>query len=127
MSAIETRQKEDAVSQNYGTHAQDWESSGQRQAAYCESNGLNYRKFVKHRKQLLSARFETRKRRGKVVPRFVPVRSPALAQADRAITSNNQSNTIIIRLPQGSVVELPDSLQSAQLSIIFKSLGAVLC
>ena len=102
---------------DYAQHAKQWERSGKNQVAYCQAQGLNYQKFVASRSKLRHSRGRTKEQSS----RFIPVLPPATAP------TNSNPNAIILRLPKGSVIELPSTLTPAQLSTVFKSLGAHLC
>ena len=127
MLAYATSKEADTGTQDYAAHAQRWEESGQSQQRYCTAQGLNYKKFVKYRQQLLSSRGQSKQRGVKAHRQFIPVYSTEPTPKEGAIKGNSPANTILLRLPQGSVVELPTTLKPIQLSTIFKSLGAVLC
>ncbi len=102
---------------DYAQHAKQWEQSGKKQVAYCQAQGLNYQRFVTSRSNLRHLRGRTKEQSS----RFIPVLPPATAP------TNSNPNVIILRLPKGSVIELPSTLSPAQLSTVFKSLGGHLC
>jgi len=93
------------------------------QKAYCQNKGLSYPRFVTSRSRLLDIREGARNPKTK----FIPVRAPQLGSSTGGAKLATNMSAIILRLPKGSVIEIPSTLKPAQLSTLLKSLGGVLC
>jgi len=117
MKESEAKSKEENLSVDYAQHAKQWEDSGKSQITYCQAEGLHYQRFVTSRSTLIHSRGQTKKQNSQ----FIPVLPPG------AIPINSKPTVIILRLPKGSVIELPSTLPLAQLNSVFKLLGAQLC
>lgn len=116
-------QQDNKPVKDYAYHAKDWESSGMNQKAYCQSKGLNYPRFVTSRSRLLDMRDGARK----APPKFIPVRTAQPGASTDCAKLATEPSAIILRLPQGSVVEIPSTLKPAQLSTLLRCLGGILC
>lgn len=123
MTEDQTKDKRIKARLDYAYHAKKWESSGINQKDYCKAQGLNYQSFVTSRIKLLYSRGQSRRQN----PKFIPVHTPNSVSINQVMQENNKSSAIILRLPKGSVIELPATLKPAQLSTILKSLGSQLC
>ena len=117
MPENETTPEKANVVVDYAYHAKQWEQSHLKQVAYCESVGLSYRRFVVSRSKLAQSRSETKKQRSSFIP-VIPTDGTSI---------NSKPEVILLRLPKGSVIEIPSSLAPSQLSIVFKLLGRQLC
>ena len=106
-----------AVVVDYGYHTKRWEQSGMKQVDYCQAEGLNYPRFVMSRSKLLEKKRQAKKQGASFIP-VIPAAGASI---------NSKSDVILLRLPKGSVIEIPSSLAPTQLSIVLKSLGRQLC
>lgn len=117
MSSPETQPPQADSALDYDDHAKRWEASRMKQEAYCQAAGLNYPRFVVSRSKRLAEKRQSKKQRSP----FIPVIPAAVS------SMNRHSEVILLRLPKGSVIELPSTLAPNQLSIVLKSLGRQLC
>lgn len=103
---------------DYEHHAIAWESIGTSQKKYCLQHGLGYSQFVSARSRLIS------KRSDNTPAPFVEVLpTPQQPSRDAPYTV---TKLIKIKTANGSLIELPQSIDSALLATLLKSLGPTL-
>ena len=103
---------------DYDHHAITWESIGTSQKKYCLQHGLGYSQFVSARSRLIS------KRSDNTPAQFVEV-LPIIQQPSRDTTCT-VTQLIKIKTANGSLIELPQSIDSAVLATLLKALGPTL-
>lgn len=114
------------VELDYAEHAVKWQASGMNQKRYCASQGLSYGQFVLARSKLLISRGKSRPQK-KVPAQFVELKAGLSKASEQSLfSSESKSNQIIIRSHKGSVIELPTTLCSEQLTVILGVLGGML-
>jgi len=87
----------------------EWESSGERQAEFCEKRGLKYRDFCLHRLKQLK---KERKANGN---HFVPVKVKSNGLKSAPIS-------ILVLLPNGVQLSIPEKVFQSQVGLILQSL-----
>jgi hypothetical protein len=103
---------------DYDHHAIAWESTGTCQKKYCVQHGLGYSQFVIARSRLIS------KRIANTPSPFVEV-LPTTERPSRA-ARHAETQLIKIKTSNGSLIELPQSIDSVVLATLIKSLGPTL-
>lgn len=100
-----------AITEDWRTHIEAWQSSGLRQTEYCRQHQLNYNSFITR----LS---EYRKLQGDVKPVLIPV---TVSKESLAIPI--QTNPVVLILKQGHRLELPETISAQWLSTLLRGLG----
>lgn len=93
-------------------HMDDWQKSGIKQPDYCKVHGLKYSTFGYWRSLLLKQNKESK-------PSFIRVeRKPSQTTASEA------SRSIQAKMPNGIIVNIPLTLDMAEIAKLIKMLGA---
>ncbi len=100
-----------AITEEWQTHIEAWQSSGLRQTEYCRKHQLNYNSFITR----LS---EYRKTRGETKPVLIPV-----TVSDDSIETPLPSRPMMLILKQGHRLELPETVSAQWLSGLLRGLG----
>ncbi len=100
-----------AITEEWRTHIEGWQSSGLRQTEYCRQHQLNYNSFITR----LS---EYRKTRGESKPALIPV-----TVSDDSVESVLPSRSMALILKQGHRLELPETVSAQWLSALLRGLS----
>lgn len=98
-----------AVTEEWRSHIEAWQSSGLRQTDYCRQHQLNYNSFITR----LS---EYRKAGEEATSALIPV---TVSNENREF----QTGRLVLTLKQGHRLELPETVSAQWLSALLRGLG----